>query len=65
MPKLKTKRAAAKRFRQTKNGFKHRCANTSHHFTGPKSQKRKRRLRGGAMVSDSDKRSVARQLLVE
>ncbi len=62
MPKLKTNRGAAKRFRATKNGFKHRCANRSHHFTG-KSQKRKRHLSSGTgQVCDSDMLSISRMM---
>lgn len=62
MPKLKTNRGAAKRFRKTASGYKHRSANTSHHFTGVKSQKRKRHLRAGGMVSESDKHGIDRLL---
>ena len=48
MPKLKTHRGAAKRFRRTSAGFKHRRAYKNHILT-KKSPKRKRqfaRLRG-------------------
>jgi len=62
MPKLKTKRAAAKRFTKTKGGIKCRSANRSHHFTAVKSKKRKRHLRAGTMVSKSDRRGVERLL---
>jgi len=44
MPKMKTNRAAAKRFKRTKNGVKRGHSNTSHIKTS-KSQKRKRNLR--------------------
>lgn len=53
MPKLKTKRGAAKRFRRTATGFKHRSTNRGHNFTG-RSMKRKRQLRGLNAVSPSD-----------
>lgn len=53
MPKLKSKRAAAKRFRQTATGFKHRKAFRNHILT-KKSSKRKRQLRGIRPVDDSD-----------
>jgi large subunit ribosomal protein L35 len=62
MPKLKSKSGATKRFKKTAGGYKHRCANRSHHFTAVKSQKRKRHLRGGSMVSESDRRNIDRQL---
>lgn len=54
MPKLKSNRGAAKRFRAVaKGGFKCRSANRSHHFT-VKSTKRKRHLRTGFRVRDED-----------
>jgi len=62
MPKMKTKRAAAKRFKRTKSGlFKRGRANSSHIFTS-KTTKRKRKLRKGAYVSPSDQRRVERLL---
>jgi large subunit ribosomal protein L35 len=45
MPKLKSNRGAAKRFRATGNGFKHRGTARNHILT-KKSTKRKRQLRG-------------------
>ena len=42
MPKLKTNRGAAKRFRRTANGYKHRRAYKNHILT-KKGPKRKRR----------------------
>ena len=53
MPKLKTNRAAAKRFRKTANGFKRGQSHRRHIFT-KKPSKRKRQLRTGMMVSESD-----------
>lgn len=53
MPKMKTKRGAAKRFRRTSTGYKHRSTNRGHNFTG-RSMKRKRQLRGMHAVSPSD-----------
>jgi len=61
MPKLKTNRGAAKRFRATANGYKCRRANRSHNL-GTKSTKRKRQLRGVDHVGPSDVLSVARML---
>ena len=47
MPKIKTNRGAAKRFKKTASGkIKRSCAFTSHILTS-KSRKRKRNLRGG------------------
>ena len=45
MPKLKTKSGAAKRFRKTAKGFKHRKANRNHMLT-KKASKVKRQARG-------------------
>ena len=55
MPKLKTNRAAAKRFRKTAKGFK-RYASSRRHNLGHKDPKRKRQLRSGgsSLVNDSD-----------
>ncbi len=61
MPKLKTNRGAAKRFRATANGYKCRRANRNHILT-KKSTKRKRHLRGVDHVDAADVRSVARML---
>lgn len=61
MPKLKTNRGAAKRFKRTAKGFKHAQSHKRHILT-KKSTKRKRQLRGPAMVKPSDVRSVERML---
>ncbi len=53
MPKLKTHRGAAKRFRRTAKGFKHRLANRNHILT-KKAPKRKRQLRGLDDVAAAD-----------
>lgn len=53
MPKLKTKRAAAKRFRATANGFKRGQSHRRHILTS-KTSKRKRQLRAPSMVSKQD-----------
>lgn len=62
MPKIKTHRGAAKRFRKTGTGrFKRAHAYTSHILT-KKSAKRKRNLRKNALVAKSDQRKVERML---
>ena len=53
MPKLKTNRAAAKRFRKTAKGFKRAQSNRRHILT-KKTTKRKRQLRGPTMVAKQD-----------
>lgn len=58
MPKLKTKRAAAKRFKFTASGkIKHRKAFRSH-LLGHKSAKLKRQLRGAAYVDSTNAAAV-------
>lgn len=61
MPKLKTKRGAAKRFRKTATGYKHRKAFRNHILT-KKAQKRKRQLRGLDDVAAADVPAVRRML---
>ncbi len=62
MPKLKTHRGAAKRFKATASGrFKRSKAYKSHILT-KKTTKRKRKLDTRTMVSPSDQRRVAQML---
>ncbi|MCH7780787.1 MAG: 50S ribosomal protein L35 [Acidobacteria bacterium] len=62
MPKLKTHRGAAKRFRSTATGkFKRGKANKSHILT-KKSTKRKRKLDTPTLVSAADLKKVQRML---
>lgn len=63
MPKLKTHRGAAKRFRKTaKGGYKCRSANRSHGFTS-KSRKVKRHARTGLYVRDEDLGRIQQMLI--
>lgn len=64
MPKMKTKRGAAKRFRARGKGYKFRCANRNHILT-KKTTKRLRHLRGCHQLSDADVKSVKRMLVDE
>jgi large subunit ribosomal protein L35 len=58
MPKIKTNRGAAKRFRKTGTGkIRRNKAYTSHILT-KKSTKRKRDLRQGTLVAKSDERNI-------
>lgn len=61
MPKMKTNRGAAKRFKATAGGFKRGQAFKRHILT-KKTTKRKRHLRDDAMVHDADNRMVSRLL---
>ncbi|MCQ9207887.1 MAG: 50S ribosomal protein L35 [Omnitrophica bacterium] len=58
MPKIKTKKAVAKRFKITKTGKIKRLKACRGHLLGKKSSKRKRFLRRGALVSKSDKKAI-------
>jgi large subunit ribosomal protein L35 len=61
MPKLKTKRAAAKRFRKTANGFK-RTQSHRRHILTKKPSKRKRQLRREMQVDETDVKRIAQLL---
>lgn len=62
MPKMKTHRGAAKRFKVTKKGkVKYRRGFRNHILT-KKSQKRKRQLRKPGYLNDSDARNVKQML---
>lgn len=63
MPKMKSHRAAKKRFKTTATGkIKREKANASHKFTC-KSQDRKRRLRKAGQVVARDERRVKRMIM--
>ena len=62
MPKMKTHRGAAKRFKKTGTGKIVRSRNNKQHILTKKSAKRKRRLRKGALVATVDAKRV-RQML--
>jgi len=62
MPKMKTHKGAAKRFKQTGSGkIKRRQANKSH-IMEKTSPKRTRQLRRSALVSKADTPTVRKQL---
>lgn len=62
MPKMKSNRAAMKRFKRTGTGkIKRYQANKSHILT-KKTAKRKRHLRGATLVSDADQKKCRRLL---
>lgn len=62
MPKMKTHKGSAKRFKKTGTGkLKRSHAYTSHLFAN-KSQKQKRKLRKGAIVSAGDFKRI-RQMI--
>ena len=62
MPKMKTHRGAAKRFKSTSSGkFKRGKAYTSHILT-KKTTKRKRKLNTPTLVSEADQKKVEHML---
>lgn len=63
VPKIKTRRAAAKRFRLTGSGKKvFRRKAFKNHLLQHKSSERKRRLTGLSLVHESDEKNVRRML---
>ena len=62
MPKLKTNKAAKKRFKRTKNGkfLRHRAY--SSHLKTSKTAKRRRNLRKGVVAAPSDELALSRLL---
>lgn len=60
MPKIKTNRGAAKRFKKTASGkIKRSSAFTSHILTS-KTRKRKRQLRSSSLVAAVDQKNIAK-----
>ncbi|TKJ31931.1 50S ribosomal protein L35 [bacterium (candidate division B38) B3_B38] len=62
MPKLKTKRGAAKRFRRTATGKILRSKACRSHLLTKKTSKRKRSLRKKAVVSSKESGKVRKML---
>ena len=62
MPKMKTNRSAAKRFRKTGTGKLRRQRAYHSHILTKKNPKRKRRLRQRTLVSKADTKRVKRLL---
>lgn len=62
MPKMKTNRSAAKRFRFTGSGKIKRAKAYKSHLLTKKDSKRKRNLRKSAILSDADFKKVRKLL---
>ncbi len=60
MPKMKTHRGAAKRFKKTASGKLKRGHAMKSHILTKKTAKRKRFLRQGALIAKSDEKRVKR-----
>jgi large subunit ribosomal protein L35 len=63
MPKMKTHRGAAKRFKKTAKGKLKRFHAYHSHILTKKSPKRKRHLRSEALVSKADEKRIKRLVL--
>ena len=62
MPKMKTNRGAAKRFKATGSGKIRRSKAFTSHILTKKSTKRKRKLRKSGLICDADVKAVKRML---
>jgi large subunit ribosomal protein L35 len=62
MPKLKTHRGAAKRFKKTATGKIVRAKAFKRHILTSKTRSRKRHLRGTVVASPADQKRLARML---
>ncbi len=62
MPKLKSHRGAAKRFKRTATGKFKRSSAFKRHILSSKTTKRKRSLRGMTLVSEQDQKVLERML---
>lgn len=62
MPKMKTRRGAAKRFKKTGTGKIKRTSNYRGHFLAKKTSTRKRRLRNASLVSKADEQRISKLL---
>jgi large subunit ribosomal protein L35 len=62
MPKMKTSRATAKRFKRTGTGKIKRARAYSRHHLGLKTRKQKRRLHSSAIVEKTEKRHMQKLL---
>ena len=62
MPKLKTHKGAAKRFKKTATGKVQRGHSHLRHILTSKPHKRKKKLGAAALVSDADAHKVKRMI---
>ncbi|MEI6667614.1 MAG: 50S ribosomal protein L35 [Acidobacteriota bacterium] len=62
MPKIKTHRGAAKRFKKTASGKFLRHSAFKRHLLGSKTTKRKRQLTKAVLASDPDQKTLEKML---
>ncbi|HPF44377.1 MAG TPA: 50S ribosomal protein L35 [Syntrophomonadaceae bacterium] len=60
MPKMKSHRGAAKRFKKTGTGKIKRAKAYASHLLGGKSPKRKRKLRQAGLVSEQENKNISK-----
>jgi large subunit ribosomal protein L35 len=63
MPKMKSKRGAAKRYKRTGSGKVKRFQAFTSHILTSKTRKRKRNLRKSTLVSKADEKRVKKLIL--
>lgn len=63
MPKMKSNRGAAKRFRTTASGLIKRSKANKSHILTKKKQKRKRNLRQGTLISEGDYKRMKKLII--
>ncbi len=64
MPKMKTHKGAAKRFKLTASGKLKRAKGTKHHFLAKKSSAAKRNLRKGGYAPDNSETRTIKNVLL-
>lgn len=64
MPKMKTKKSVAKRFKKTSSGQVKRNRSGANHILGKKSANRKRRLRKSTLMASGDVKRI-KQLMAK
>ena len=64
MPKMKSHRGAAKRFKLTAKGHVKRSHSLANHILTKKTQKRKRNLRKQVLVDESMEKQIRRMISV-
>ena len=62
MPKMKSRRGAAKRFKKTGSGKVKRSHAFARHLMSAKTRKQKRHLKGGTIVDKTNARAINRLL---
>jgi large subunit ribosomal protein L35 len=60
MPKMKSHRGAAKRFKKTGSGMIKRAKAYASHLLSSKSPKRKRKLRKAGLVSEVEQKGISK-----